>query len=289
MKRVFLAISFVLAAVVITFGVVASLRQRGDLQQKNIELTSEVKGLKQTLSNVDPQASWYLYQSKKYGFEFRYPREVFSGERAKVADAVARNGMKGLEFYRSTSGCVIEVYISPASATSNPFDETGAPPKETRYAESVRLEFGSYAYHVGMGVVSHAVDPQGCNRILKQILPTFRLIPGWAPDLGDLGVGGSQAKLSPSAAGRLRELGVADPEQALRSDLMKHPELIPFRGVLGGTPGFHDRGSIVLLPNRWVYAGFDDGHVEGSLVAAWDISPDGTISWKVVDAECPSC
>lgn len=177
MKRVLVTIAFVLTTVVITFGILSSLRQRGDLQRKNIELTSEVKRLKQELSAIDSRATWKIYRSKKYGFEFRYPPDAFGGQQVKVADLMPRNGMKGLEFSQDTSGCTLVVYVGPASEKSNPFDETGVSPKEHRYATSTRLEFGGLAYHVGMAVVSHAVDPQGCNRILEQVLPTFRLIP----------------------------------------------------------------------------------------------------------------
>ncbi|HHV64455.1 MAG TPA: DUF4362 domain-containing protein [Peptococcaceae bacterium] len=66
------------------------------------------------------------------------------------------------------------------------------------------------------------------------------------------------------------------------NDLMQHPELIPYEGVLGGTMGFYDPESILVLSDRWVFAGFDDGHINGYMLLSYRIS-DGKISWEVID------
>lgn len=67
------------------------------------------------------------------------------------------------------------------------------------------------------------------------------------------------------------------------NDLMQHPELIPYDGVLGGTMGFYDLESIQVLSDRWVYAGFDDGHINGYMLLSYRIN-DGKISWEVIDS-----
>jgi len=69
----------------------------------------------------------------------------------------------------------------------------------------------------------------------------------------------------------------------LKSDLRKHPELIPYDGVLGGTMGFYDSKGIRVLSGRWVFAGFDDGHINGYMLLSYRLN-DGKISWEVIDS-----
>jgi len=80
----------------------------------------------------------------------------------------------------------------------------------------------------------------------------------------------------------LQRAGLSDPVQQLRKDLRKHPELIPFKGVLGGTMGFYRDSGIALLNHRWVFAEFDDGHVGGSCLLEFAIQPDSTIKWSAI-------
>lgn len=44
-------------------------------------------------------------------------------------------------------------------------------------------------------------------------------------------------------------------------DLKMHTELIPYKGILGGTMGFYGDNDIHVLTNRWVFAYFQDGHI----------------------------
>ncbi|OGF17309.1 MAG: hypothetical protein A2W00_14245 [Candidatus Eisenbacteria bacterium RBG_16_71_46] len=78
---------------------------------------------------------------------------------------------------------------------------------------------------------------------------------------------------------QLQLAGLPDPPQRLREDLMRHPELIPFEGTLGGRMRF-DPGGIALLSPEWVYARFEDGHTGGSCLLAFDVLRDGRISWR---------
>ncbi|OGU29293.1 MAG: hypothetical protein A2057_09215 [Ignavibacteria bacterium GWA2_35_9] len=78
---------------------------------------------------------------------------------------------------------------------------------------------------------------------------------------------------------RLKEKGLSDPVREIIDDLIKHSELIPYKGILGGTMEFYDR-EIWILNNKWVFAYFEDGHVMGYLLLEYSISDDGKIEWK---------
>jgi hypothetical protein len=77
---------------------------------------------------------------------------------------------------------------------------------------------------------------------------------------------------------------IDDPISYLKKDLMKRKNLIPYKGVLGGTMGFYDENNIHVLNRRWVYAHFEDGHIGGQILLEYDILKDGKINWKVIDA-----
>src|SRR4030067_841992 len=47
---------------------------------------------------------------------------------------------------------------------------------------------------------------------------------------------------------QLQLAGLPDPPQRLREDLMRHPELIPFRGTVGGRMRFGPGGLALLSP-----------------------------------------
>lgn len=79
--------------------------------------------------------------------------------------------------------------------------------------------------------------------------------------------------------------GLRDPINDLVQDLIKHDELIPCKGVLGGTPGFYDPDGITVLSKDHVIADFDDGHIEGTIELTFTVS-NGTIFWRVIHAEC---
>lgn len=74
--------------------------------------------------------------------------------------------------------------------------------------------------------------------------------------------------------------GLAD---KLAGDLIAHPELIPYDGVLGGTMGFYSRDSVRVLSDRWVLASFEDGHRMGRMLLRYDVTDNGIV-WKVIDS-----
>ena len=77
----------------------------------------------------------------------------------------------------------------------------------------------------------------------------------------------------------MKKKGLSNPVQDIISNLMKHNELIPYKGVLGGTMRFYEK-EIRILTNKWVLAYFEDGHIGGYLLLEYNISNDGKINWK---------
>ena len=82
----------------------------------------------------------------------------------------------------------------------------------------------------------------------------------------------------------LERQGISNPEEDLASDLMQHKELIPYKGVMGGTMGFYSKKNIHVLNTRWVLASFEDGHIGGQILLEYAVSPGGEIRWKVISA-----
>jgi len=85
-------------------------------------------------------------------------------------------------------------------------------------------------------------------------------------------------------AGQLKEQGFSKLKEDLATDLMQHRELIPYKGVLGGTMGFYSQKDIHVLTSRWVLASFEDGHIGGHILLEYAVSRGGAIQWKVISA-----
>jgi hypothetical protein len=83
----------------------------------------------------------------------------------------------------------------------------------------------------------------------------------------------------------LQKMGLSDPLRQIPADLMAHSELIPVKGVHGGTMGFYSTEGITILSPSWVFARFEDGHMMGTCLLEYAISPDTTIHWKLIKAQ----
>jgi hypothetical protein len=78
----------------------------------------------------------------------------------------------------------------------------------------------------------------------------------------------------------LQRQGLVDPPRRIRESLVAHPELIPFAGVLGGTMAIRRNEDIALLASPYVFAKFDDGHIGGSMLLEYTVTPGPEIHWK---------
>lgn len=76
----------------------------------------------------------------------------------------------------------------------------------------------------------------------------------------------------------IKKEGLKDPVKDLRASLMARTDLIPFQPVLGGRMSF-DEPLIVLLQPPFVFATFEDGHIEGRMLLSYTVT-DGKIEWK---------
>jgi hypothetical protein len=81
----------------------------------------------------------------------------------------------------------------------------------------------------------------------------------------------------------LQEKGLRDPVNDLIADIRKHRELIPYKGIRGGTMDFYTDESIHVLSSKNVLAYFEDGHICGYMLLEYHVS-NGKISWKVIDS-----
>jgi len=125
---------------------------------------------------------------------------------------------------------------------------------------------------------------QGPTSIQK---PTSDTTPPESPDSrnAEEASGVREHQLQEADRQFLVEKGLHDPIRDLVKDLMKHNELIPCEGSVGGTPGFYNPDRIAVLSKDHVIADYDDGHVEGTIELTFIVS-QGTISWTVVHSEC---
>jgi len=83
---------------------------------------------------------------------------------------------------------------------------------------------------------------------------------------------------------QLKQKGLKDPVKDLTADLMKRSDLIPYKGVLGGTMGFYFEEHIHIISSEWAAAYFEDGHQNGFMLLKYNIQKDGKIRWYVMDS-----
>jgi hypothetical protein len=88
---------------------------------------------------------------------------------------------------------------------------------------------------------------------------------------------------NPDIINGLKRRGFNGEVQEIIADLVKHNELIPYDGALGGKMGFYSKEKIFVISDKWVYAYFDDGHINGYMLLSYNIN-NRNISWKVIDS-----
>ncbi len=74
--------------------------------------------------------------------------------------------------------------------------------------------------------------------------------------------------------------GIESPGEFIEKSLREKPELIPLKGVLGGTMRY---GKIQPLGSQWVIAYYDDGHIEGRAIFRYTLNSQGKLDFKLLD------
>lgn len=90
-----------------------------------------------------------------------------------------------------------------------------------------------------------------------------------------------QPRLSEFELRRLQRKGLANPVFDLIQDLAGRSDLIPAEAFFGGSMHIIT-GETYVLTDKWVLAGFEDGHVRGNLWLEYDVDQTGRISWRVL-------
>lgn len=69
------------------------------------------------------------------------------------------------------------------------------------------------------------------------------------------------------------------PEEFISQELRKHPNLIPLEPVLGGRMQFRQ---VKVLTEDWVFAIYDDGHIQGNSIFQYKLQSDGSLQFKEI-------
>lgn len=72
---------------------------------------------------------------------------------------------------------------------------------------------------------------------------------------------------------------IENPEAFISEALKSDPELIPEEGVLGGTMQFI---GTEILNERFIWAEFEDGHINGQAIYQYRLSKDGRPQFKLI-------
>lgn len=75
-----------------------------------------------------------------------------------------------------------------------------------------------------------------------------------------------------------------DPREWLTLSLLSRQDLIPWKGIHGGTMKIYDPSMIWFVGPRWCIAWAEDGHIGGYILLRFD--PDSEEpQWKLIDSE----
>lgn len=72
---------------------------------------------------------------------------------------------------------------------------------------------------------------------------------------------------------------IENPEAFISEALKSDPELIPEEGVLGGTMQFIETE---ILNERFIWAEFEDGHINGQAIYEYRLSKEGKPQFKLI-------
>ena len=74
------------------------------------------------------------------------------------------------------------------------------------------------------------------------------------------------------------------PVELLTTDLLNHPELIPYQTSSDQPVKFIGKTKMNLMGNRWLVAAITDGQKQGEVVFGYSIDDQGNITWEAIDS-----
>lgn len=77
---------------------------------------------------------------------------------------------------------------------------------------------------------------------------------------------------------------IDEPEAYISEALKKQKDLIPLKSVLGGNMEFRQ---VQVISEEWVLAIYDDGHVQGKSIFAYELQEDGEVKFTEVATKLP--
>ncbi|MFJ7935062.1 hypothetical protein [Sporosarcina sp. NPDC096371] len=92
----------------------------------------------------------------------------------------------------------------------------------------------------------------------------------------------NEGQLDHLTASILQQLNYEGTEKDIIAELILHPELIPYDGILGGTMQLSAEGAKVLS-HEWIFAPFSDGHTLGHLLVEYKVNDGKLTDWKTID------
>lgn len=82
-------------------------------------------------------------------------------------------------------------------------------------------------------------------------------------------------------ANALFNIGINNPKDFIIKSLRAKPEIIPIKGVLGGTMRF---GNVEILSHKWIIADFDDGHILGSAIFRYYLNDKKELEFQLIES-----
>lgn len=131
------------------------------------------------------------------------------------------------------------------------------------------------AIYVARGIGLEKDVTEANRELLETQLELARYTRDEVPRPADVGLTHAQIQA-------MQRRGIARPEPTLVESLLQQPQLIPLEPVLGGEMFFLPQG-IHVLNDRWVLAHFEDGHVRGQMLLAYDVAR-GSVTWQVIES-----
>lgn len=77
---------------------------------------------------------------------------------------------------------------------------------------------------------------------------------------------------------------IEDPEEHIIEALKQQDKLIPLKAVLGGNMEFRQ---VQVISENWVLAIYDDGHVQGKSIFAYELQENDEIKFTEVATKLP--